>query len=88
MGGPSMGSYIDNTMVDVFPVHTKSGELAGKVTSACYSPRMEKNIGLAMVSIEHTDIGTELQVDAPSGRVDARVVPKPFVDPTKEIPKQ
>jgi aminomethyltransferase len=88
MGGPSMGSYIDNTMIDYFPVHARNGESVGRVTSACYSPRLEKNIGLAMVSIEHSHVGTELLVDAPNGRVEARVVPKPFVDPTKEIPKQ
>jgi glycine cleavage system aminomethyltransferase T len=58
------------------------------VTSACHSPRLEKNIGLAMLPIEHTDQGTELQVDTPrSGRVKAIVVPMPHWDPQKDIPK-
>ncbi|GIR94259.1 MAG: hypothetical protein CM15mP95_2790 [Alphaproteobacteria bacterium] len=29
------------------------GRVAGKVTSAVYSPRLEKNIALAMVASEH-----------------------------------
>jgi aminomethyltransferase len=58
------------------------------VTSACYSPRLQKNIGYAMVPIEHAELGTELEVvTPPSGRVPAVVVRKPFVDPEKEIPK-
>ena len=46
------GSYNDGAMVDFFPVDT-DGERIGKVTSACFSPRLEKNIGYAMVPIEH-----------------------------------
>jgi glycine cleavage system aminomethyltransferase T len=74
-------------MIDVFPVHL-DGSRIGKVTSACYSPRLEKNIGYAMVPIEHSELGTELQVERPGETVDAVVVKKPFVDPEKETPKQ
>jgi aminomethyltransferase len=42
--GEPLGSYIDNEMIDVFPVSV-GGNVVGKVTSACYSPRLEKNIG-------------------------------------------
>jgi glycine cleavage system aminomethyltransferase T len=58
------------------------------VTSACYSPRLEKNIGYAMLPLELTEIGTELEVETPNERTSAVVVLKPFVDPKKEIPKQ
>jgi glycine cleavage system aminomethyltransferase T len=85
--GENLGTYIDNEMPDVFPVHAGGSEV-GRVTSACYSPRLEKNIGFAMLPIGFTEIGTELQVDTPvSGRVKATVVPMPHFDPTKEIPK-
>ena len=57
--GEPLGSYIDNEMIDVFPVSV-GGSVVGKVTSACYSPRLEKNIGFAMLPIEHTELGTEL----------------------------
>ena len=66
---------------------THDGEYAGEITSAIYSPRLRRNIGYAMLSTEHTQEGTTVNVDGPSGEVEATVVPKPFVDPTKEIPK-
>jgi len=57
----------------------------GKVTSAVYSPRLGKNIALAMVDIEYAALGTRLDVDTPHGTVTATVVDKPFFDPKKEI---
>ncbi len=88
IGGDSVGTYIDNEMPDVYPVYGPGGDRIGSVTSACYSPRLEKNIGYAMVPIEHAEFGTELQVETPqSGRVAATVVRKPFIDPNKDIPK-
>jgi glycine cleavage system aminomethyltransferase T len=85
--GEPLGTYIDNEMLDFFPVSANGREL-GRVTSACYSPRLERNIGLAMLPIEFTELGTELQVETPkSGRVAAKVVQMPHWDPTKEIPK-
>jgi glycine cleavage system aminomethyltransferase T len=85
--GPGLGSYSDGSMVDVFPVH-HDGRRVGAVTSACFSPRLERNIGYAMVPIALADPGTALGVDAPTGRVAATVVTMPFIDPQKEIPKQ
>jgi aminomethyltransferase len=87
LDGEPIGSYNDGSMIDFFPAHVDGREV-GRVTSACWSPRMEKNIGLAMLPIEHTELGTELSVDTPrSGRVRASVVPMPHWDPKKEIPK-
>jgi aminomethyltransferase len=66
----------------------KDGKEIGKVTSATHSPRLKKNIGYVMVPIEHAALGTKLSVDIPNvGTREATVVPKPFVDPKKEIPK-
>ena len=88
IGGEQLGSYIDGTMIDFFPVFAQgNGERIGDVTSACYSPRLEKNIGFAMVPIDYAEFGTELEVETPSGRTEAIVVRKPFIDPQKEIPK-
>jgi glycine cleavage system aminomethyltransferase T len=86
--GANLGSYNDGSMIDFFPVHDAgTDERIGHVTSACYSPRMEKNIGYAMVPIEYSENGTELNVQTHTERTSAVVVPKPFHDPTKEIPK-
>ena len=61
---------------------------AGNVTSALYSPRLKKNIGYAMVPIEYAAPGTVLTVAVPgAGTRKATVVPRPFVDPQKDIPK-
>lgn len=64
------------------------GQEVGFVTSAAYSPRLERNIGYANVPAELSGLGTELAVDVPGDeRRSATVVRKPFVDPGKDIPK-
>jgi aminomethyltransferase len=73
--------------VTKWPV-TAGGRTVGRVTSAIWSPRLEKNLGYAMVPIEHAGLGTALRVSVPdAGERAATVVAKPFVDPKKEIPK-
>ena len=59
----------------------------GKVTSAVYSPRLEKNIALAMIDKKHTVIGTELKIMSENNILNARVVEKPFFDPGKAVAK-
>jgi glycine cleavage system aminomethyltransferase T len=87
--GPSVGSFNDGSMIDFFGVREpQTGVELGKVTSACYSPRLEQNIGFAMVPVDYAQPGTELSVETPGGLRGAQVVPKPFIDPTKETPKQ
>ena len=63
------------------------GLVIGKVTSAVYSPRLEKNIALAMVASEHAGLGTEFLVRARDGDRMAIAVDKPFYDPNKSIAK-
>jgi aminomethyltransferase len=58
----------------------------GKVTSAIYSPRLERNIGYCWVPTELAGQGTRLVVDTEWGSRGATVVPMPFVDPEKRIP--
>lgn len=61
-----------------WPVHAGNG-VVGRVTSCVYSPRLEKNIGLAMVSIDHTQLGSRFSARSPLGELGAMVVPTPFV---------
>ena len=65
----------------------KDGKTVGKVTSAVYSPRLEKNIALAMVDLDASDIGTALTVETRQDTRQAVVVEKPFYDPKKAITK-
>ena len=57
----------------------------GKVTSAVYSPRLKKNIALAMIEKNHSNIGTELEIDINGEIISSIVVEKPFYDPKKQI---
>ena len=63
----------------------KDNKQIGKVTSAVYSPRLKKNIALAMVNIEYSEIGTELDVKIGDKNFKTTVVEKPFYDPKKKI---
>jgi len=87
IAGASLGAYNDGSMIDFFDVR-HGGERVGRVTSACHSPRLEKNIGYAMVPIELAELGTELQADVAGDLRDATVVQMPFIDPNKETAKQ
>lgn len=59
--------------------------VVGKVTSAVYSPRLEQNIALAMLGVEHTVVGEQLTVQTGAGIVQATVVDYPFFDPKKSL---
>ena len=63
----------------------KDNKQIGKVTSAVYSPRLKKNIALAMINIEYSEIGTELDVKIGDKNFKTTVVEKPFYDPKKKI---
>jgi aminomethyltransferase len=69
-----------------WPVH-RDGATVGHVTSAIYSPRLKQNIGYAMLPVAHAALGVKLEVETPAGMAHAVVVPMPFVDPGKMIPK-
>ncbi len=61
-------------------------KIIGKVTSAVFSPRLEKNIALAMVDKNFTEIGLKLSVEINGVLRDAIIVEKPFFDPKKVLP--
>ena len=63
----------------------KDGKKIGKVSSAVYSPRLKKNIALAMVEVNHSDIGNKLEVVADKEKFNCTIVEKPFYDPKKKI---
>ena len=63
----------------------KNNKIVGKVTSAVYSPRLKKNIALAMISIEESKIGNIVDVEVMNKTVKSTIVEKPFYDPKKKI---
>ena len=68
-----------------FWILLSDGKKIGKVTSAIYSPRLKKNIALAMVNIEYSKINTELEIQINDEKFKCVVVEKPFFDPKKKI---
>jgi len=78
------GDPMSGPNTSFWPVYYQDNRI-GKVTSAVYSPRLERNIAMAMIAIEHTDVGTRLELQLSSGTVNATVVEMPFYDPKKKI---
>ncbi len=62
-------------------------QIVGYVTSAAYSPRLKKNIALAMILKEHSIIGNDVEVISGDKIMSAEVVEKPFFDPRKTAAK-
>ena len=60
-----------------YPVFIQ-GEKVGEVTSGTFSPYLKKNIGLAYLPIDWTEIGKEFEIGIRDRRVKAAVVPTPF----------
>jgi aminomethyltransferase len=69
-----------------WPVSADDG-VVGQVTTALWSPRLERNIGYAWLPIGLAADGIRVSVATPDGQREATVVPMPFVDPGKRIPK-
>ncbi len=67
-----------------WPLIFKSKNI-GKITSAVYSPRLKKNIGLAMVDVRYSTIGNNLETFIDNEKINCMVVEKPFFDPKKKI---
>ena len=63
----------------------KNEKKIGKVTSAVYSPRLKKNIALAMIEINHSEIGNNLKVLIDDVKINCTIVEKPFYDAKKKI---
>jgi len=63
----------------------KNNKVIGKITSAVYSPRLKKNIALAMIITEQSEIGTVLNIKINDQVVKATITEKPFYDPKKKL---
>jgi aminomethyltransferase len=79
---PAISASIDRSVV---PVYAPGGaHQVGKLTSHGWSPILKQAIGLASVSPAYEALGSKLQVEwtveGHRGRVDAAVVPTPFLD--------
>lgn len=57
---------------------SSNGQNVGFVTSSAWSPRLLSNVALGMINVEHTTVGTLLDVATPDGDRVARVCEVPF----------
>jgi aminomethyltransferase len=62
------------------------GKPVGHVTDACWSPRLEKNIGYVWVPIDMAAPGTRLEVATDDGEREGTTAALPFIDPQKKVP--
>jgi aminomethyltransferase len=86
-----VGLYLDNKRMDRPNTRFWSlrcdNKVVGEITSAVYSPRLEKNIALAIVDINYSNLNQKLIVDDGNSEFNAVVVNKPFYDPNKNLTK-
>ena len=86
-----VGLYLDNKRMNGpntrFWNILYNNKIVGKITSAVYSPRLEKNIALAIVDIDYSNLNQKLIVDDGNSEFNAVVVNKPFYDPNKNLTK-
>jgi len=61
------------------------GRKVGLISSAVYSPDLDKNIAMAMVAIECAEAGTRVSVDMGDGKTEATVVNMPFIDNREKV---
>ncbi len=80
INGPPLG----NSNTSYWPIFIDSKEV-GFVTSAIHSPRLNKNIAMAIVSIDYSSLNTTASVETPHGTYPVKVVEKPFYDPKKHL---
>jgi glycine cleavage system aminomethyltransferase T len=72
------GDELTDPFLERWPV-SAGGRPIGEATVALHSPRLEKNIGYAMVAIEHAQPGTAIEVHTPSRERPAVVAELPFI---------
>ncbi len=63
---------------------TNDGKKIGRVSRAFFSPRLQKNIALAIVDIDFSEEGTEIIVESPNGNHPAKIVKLPWFNADKE----
>ena len=72
-------------LLEITLTSKEGGKKIGKVTSAVYSPRLKKNIALAIVDINNSENGNNLKVIINNEEINSKVIEKPFYDPKKKI---
>ena len=79
------GDMFEKNAEHRWPVSGDKGTI-GVITNAVYSPRLERNIGLALLDFPHHALA-RMQVETPEGIRAVELASLPFIDPDKKIPR-
>ena len=60
-----METPIDKVPENFWPVLDENGKKVGRLSRCFYSPRLKKNIGLAIVDTSSSEEGNQLIIDSP-----------------------
>ena len=72
----------DSSPIEECHLIISNGEIAGRVTSVSYSPHCDAVIGLAVVSLDLSEVGNTIKIrTSDSSLIEAEVVSTPFYDP-------
>ena len=63
------------------------GNIVGRITRCCYSPRLQHNIALVNVPTDLSEPGTKVQLDIRGTIVEAEIVALPWFESHKKIPE-
>ena len=77
------GDPIIKVPENFWPVKSDDNKV-GRVSRAFFSPRLQKNIALAIVDIEHAEENTTVVVETPNGDLKSKVVSLPWFKADKE----
>ena len=72
------GDPIIKAPENFWPVNNSDNKKIGRVSRAFFSPRLQKNIGLAIVDIDYADEETKFSVATPNGDLQSVVVSLPW----------
>ena len=77
------GDPIIKAPENFWPVNNSNNEKIGRVSRAFFSPRLQKNIGLAIVDIAYANEETKFSVATPNGDLESVVVSMPWFEADK-----
>ena len=78
------GDPIIKSPENFWPINNNENIKVGRLSRAFFSPRLKRNIALAIVDIYYSDEGSEITVISPNGDLNAKVVKLPWFKADKE----
>jgi len=81
------GAPFSSTNENPWPIKL-NGQFVGYATAAAFSPRLEKNIAVCLMSNDAMESGADLTVETSSGVRNAIVTSLPFLPPSTKVPNE